>query len=94
MSVKIIYPGTTVRIRATFTDATGLTVNPSVITLKIKTPDGTVHPFSGIDLNNLGVGIWELYYIPEAAGRYTVQWLTDTPDVVGQGYFDVKPLSF
>jgi hypothetical protein len=94
MSVNIIYPGTTVRLRGIFKDASGITINPSTIILKIQSPDGAITPYTGLDLENQGVGIWAMSYIPQNAGRYTVQWLTDNPDVVGQGYFDVKPLAF
>lgn len=92
--MKPIYPGNTVKIKAFFTDEEGTPLSPSVISLKIRTPDGTVTPYTNNELTNHGIGIWYMSYVPADPGHYDVRWETDSPDVSGESFFDVKPSRF
>jgi len=92
--MKPIYPGNTVKIKVFFTDDEGSPVTPSSITLKVRTPDGTVTSYSSGDLVGFGMGIWYMPYVPLVQGHYDVRWETITPNVSGESFFDVKPSRF
>lgn len=72
-------------VRAAFTDKDGAAANPSVVTLKIREPDGTVTIVASSDvplmLDNPSPGTWEFGFTYSQGGRHFFEW-TGTGAVV------------
>ena len=69
--------GQLVRLSASFTSLTGAPVDPATVTVRVKTPDGTVSPLvylSDDALERVGTGDFLTDWPAEQAGRHFVRW--------------------
>lgn len=62
------------------------------ITLRVRTPDGTVRVLPSEGISNPEIGIYEYEYLPPATGIYRILWVTngDVPGAV-EDSFTVEP---
>jgi Phage gp6-like head-tail connector protein len=83
--------GDTVPLTITVRDADGNPVNANTVELTIMKPDGTnVTPAPSIDNPPDDTGIYVFDYVPSVAGRYSISWLTTTPNTAYTDIFDVR----
>lgn len=62
------YIGTEIVLRATFVNREDVPTNPSIVTCRVKKPDGTVEDLTPAP--TLDTGIWEAYYTIEDEGKH------------------------
>jgi hypothetical protein len=71
--------------------ATGAPVSPTVVTLKIKYPNGNVADISS-SITEVGVGAYQASFTAGAGGVYTYQWVgTGVANIATNGQFAVTP---
>lgn len=90
--------GDQVRLSATFTDADGAAVDPTVITVKYADPTGAVTDLTyDVDLavTRDGDGTYYVDFVPTAAGTWRYRWeSTGAVTAAAEGAFQVRRSSF
>lgn len=90
MTVTVYELGDIVRLEGTFSNIAGTLADPSAVTLKVLTPDGTMGTLTGTD--GTGTGYWYYDYTVAQAGRHYYWWLGTGNVETVEGYeFDVVP---
>lgn len=68
-------PDTLVKLSTTFTGVDGVTpVDPTTVTLYVKTPDGVVAAYTGGEITQTGVGLFEYELITDQIGPWIYKW--------------------
>lgn len=90
--------GDQVRLSAVFTDADGVTVEPTVITVKYSDPTGDVTELTyGVDVavTQEAAGSYYVDFVPSRAGQWRYRWESSgTVTAAAEGVFQVKRSSF
>ena len=96
--VNIWYLGDLPKVTAIFTDDTGVLVDPTTITAKVKKPDKTVTTLVfGVDaaLVRDGVGIYHIYIDLTQSGNWFYRFSgTGVRQVAREGTIFVEPTNF
>ena len=71
MTYRMI-PGGEMRLTAVFTDNTGTKHNPTTVTLEVKTPDGTVTPYTP---TNDATGMYHYDFAITQSGIHTYKFI-------------------
>lgn len=83
---------TLVELQTTFTDADGALVNPTTVTLYIRTPDGIVTAYTGGNIGHPSTGLYTFDVNANQSGPWIYKWQgtgaveITSPDV----YFQVE----
>lgn len=85
--------GDYIRLTGTWRNDSGALVDPTTVTLKIQTPDGSITPLtfaSGYVVKD-SVGVYHYDYLCSSQGNYTYRWEgTGNAIASGQGSFFVE----
>ena len=66
---------TLVKLTTTFTEKDGVTpVDPTTVTLYIKTPDGTVTAYTGGEITRVSTGVYTYEITTSQVGRWIYKW--------------------
>lgn len=76
MSINAYCIGALVRIDATFTDSDGVAAVPDTVTLKLRSPNGTITTYTDAEIssNSPADGGYYIDVEATAAGRYFYRW--------------------
>jgi hypothetical protein len=82
---------TMVRITVAITQTVnGAPIDPTMVSLKVKLPDGTVYDITSTIAKD-GVGLYHADYTPTTVGLYIYEWIgTGAAEVVSVGQFLVN----
>lgn len=84
---------TLIELTGTFTTSAGAPINPTTVTLRLRTPDGIVTTYTGAQLGNPAVGVFTLDFQATQSGPHIYKWQgagnveITNPDA----YFSVNP---
>lgn len=83
--------GDAIRLTGTFTDATGASVDPTTVDMKVKGPAGS-YAFTGTQVTRLSAGVYFVDFAADVAGQH---WYRIESTGLGQaakeGVFTVLP---
>lgn len=86
------YSGTVSDPVGGYRDGTGTLVDPTTVTVKVKTPDGTTTAYTGVQLTKDGVGLYHLDLDTTAlSGEWTFAWSSTGPQTYEYANFIVDP---
>lgn len=90
------YPvGSLVRVSAAFTDASGAAVDPTTVTLQVKTPAGTVTSYVDPDVVHDGVGLYHYDIDGSTVGNWEYRWSsTGTGQAAEESSFTIEHTEF
>lgn len=90
--------GDQVRLSASFTDAEGAAVDPTVITVRYADPTGAVTTLTyGVDVavTYEAAGMYYVDFVPDRAGQWRYRWESSgAVTAAAEGVFQVKRSSF
>ena len=93
LAIDTVYFGEPVTIGTTapFRNALGVAVDPDVVIITVKAPDGLVAELTGNDLGNPETGMFEVTIIPDVAGAHgwRIEGTGNGADDVQEGIFYV-----
>lgn len=92
------WPGSTVTIQNTFTDADGFAVDPDEVSLRLLGPYGTetTYAYPGGGISKISAGVYSCDVVPDAGGVWFFRWQTVTDDysLTPEGDFVVQVSPF
>lgn len=89
--------GDKVRLQGTLEDSAGVEVDPSTVTVKVRTPGGTIstYTYAGSTVTRSALGVYYTDFTPSEAGTYYYLFQsTGTGQAAGEATFDVSPSAF
>lgn len=96
MSRNIFRIGEAVRLSDNFTDTALADVDPSTVTLKLRSPAGvqTSYTYAAAQVSRESMGHYYMDYVPVEAGQWRVRWEATGSQDAEQTIFDVMPTEF
>jgi len=91
-NMRNIILGNMIRLSGIFTDSSSKRVDPTSITLKVKTPSGNVESYSP---TKHSIGMYFYDYVPSSSGKHYFRF-ESSGDVISadEGWFTVSPTQF
>jgi hypothetical protein len=76
MTRSIYQVGDSVTLQATFTSLTGVSTDPTTVSLKVRDPGGTTttYTYAGMDITKAATGVFQYALSITTVGRYTYKW--------------------
>lgn len=90
------YPfGSAVLLTGEFADASNVLMDPTVITLRVRDPSGTMTSYTGVAITRTSTGMFSCQVVPATSGIWKYRWEgTGAAIAAGEKRFEIQPSDF